>query len=146
MEKQISRWACCGILLFLAAGCSSTGELGHTMNSWQGSHVDEVSAAWGEPHTCETVEGRRICSWYDMVSGFSLSTARTCARSLEIDTDGIVTGWRWRGDYCYAAADRVMARAQFERPDALAAESPESGEVEVAVTEPAERPAQDRNR
>lgn len=124
------------MFLVLAAGCS-TRELGHTMSSWQGSHIDEVSSAWGQPNACETMDGRRICSWHDVVSGFSLSTARTCVRSLEIDPDGVVTGWRWRGDYCYATADRVMARAQFERPDALA---PESREVEVAVTRPAEQP------
>lgn len=121
------------------SACTTT-DLGHTMGSWQGSHFDEVTGAWGAPNTCETIDGRRICAWHDMVSGFSLSTTRTCIRSLEIDPEGYVIGWRWRGDYCYETAERVMARAQYERPDALAAQSPDADadDVGVAVTQPAE--------
>ena len=125
MNYQTLRWACCSVVLAIASGCS-TGELGHTMGSWQGSHVDEVLLAWGQPDACETQDGRRICAWYDVASGYSLSNAHTCTRSLEFDADGYVTGWRWRGDYCSTTADSVLARAQFERPDALAAESSES--------------------
>lgn len=138
MLNQTLRRIIYGLLLAATVGCSSQQDLGHTMGSWEGSHIDEVRVAWGQPNTCETIDGRRICAWHDMVSGFSLSTARTCVRSLEVDPDGYVTGWRWRGDYCYATAERVMARAQSERPDALAADSRESADVGVAVTRPEE--------
>jgi len=137
MKLQTLRWTLCAIFVIAMSACTTT-DLGHTMGSWQGSHFDEVTGAWGAPNTCESIDGRQICAWHDMVSGFSLSAPRTCVRSLEMDPEGYVIGWRWRGDYCYETAERVMARAQYERPDALAAQSPDADDVGVAVTQPAE--------
>ena len=137
MKLQSLRWVFYAVAVVTMSACTSS-ELGQTMGSWQGSHFDEVTGAWGKPNSCETTDGRRICAWHDVVSGFSLSATRTCVRSLEIDPDGYVIGWRWRGDYCYETAERVMARAQYERPDALAAQSPDANDVGVAVTQPAE--------
>ncbi|MGI9342942.1 MAG: hypothetical protein ACR2QV_08820 [Gammaproteobacteria bacterium] len=127
--------AVCGVLL--TTGCASE-QLGSTMNSWQGSHIDEVAAAWGAPDECATNDGRRICKWHDQAAGFSLSTASSCVRSLEIDPDGIVVGWRWRGDYCFASSDRVLARSQTDRPEALDSADRGTDSVGVAVTQPAE--------
>lgn len=138
MIRQTVRYAVGGILAAAIGGCFSSGELGQTMSSWQGSSIDAVSAAWGPPDACETIEGRRICSWYDIASGYSLSTARACVRSLEIDPDGYVTGWRWRGNQCHATAGRVLARASAERPEALAPASPGTGDSDVAAILPAE--------
>lgn len=138
MIRQIVRWAVGGILAAAMGGCFSTGELGQTMSSWQGSHIDEVGVAWGAPDACETIEGRRICSWYDIASGYSLSRGRSCVRSLEIDPDGYVTGWRWRGDQCHTTADRVVTRASAERPAALAPESRGAGDTDVVAILPAE--------
>ena len=121
-EQGIRTLLLTGAALLLLAGCSSHGELGGTMSSWQGSHVDDVKLAWGQPTACETYDGRRICSWHDQSRRLSSSLTESCERSLEIDADGYVIGWRWRGDYCYATADQVMAQAQYQRPDALAAE------------------------
>lgn len=127
--------AICGAMLL--AGCAS-GKLGSTMSSWQGSHIDDVTAAWGEADECKTNDGRHICKWHQQAAGFSLSTASSCVRSLEIDDDGIVVGWRWRGDYCFASSDQVLARSQRERPEALDAADGGSDSVGVAVTRPAE--------
>lgn len=138
MIRHTQRWAVSAVLAAVVSGCYSSGELGHTMGSWEGSSFEDVTAAWGQPDNCETTEGRRICSWNDMVSGYSLSAARTCVRSLEIDPSGYVTGWRWRGDYCFATAERVLARAPSDRPGALDADSDDTDSVEVALTQPAE--------
>ncbi len=139
MIRQTLRWAVGGILATAIGGCFSSGELGQTMSSWQGSSIEAVSAAWGPPDACETIEGRRICSWHDRASGQSRRAAWSCVRSLEIDPDGHVTGWRWRGDRCHASADRVLARAPDERPEALVPESGgESGDADVAAIPPAE--------
>ncbi len=138
MIRRIVRWGVGGVLTAAIGGCFGTGELGQTMSSWQGSSIDAVSAAWGAPDACETIEGRRICSWHDTASGYSLSTSRSCVRSLEIDPGGYVTGWRWRGDQCHATADRVQARASAERPEALGAESAGAGDTDLAVILPAE--------
>jgi hypothetical protein len=137
MKRKLFRRACWVLFAFSVSACS-TSDLGHTMRSWQGSHFDEVTAAWGQPNFCETIQGRRICAWHDTIGGPSLSATRTCVRSLEIDPDGIVIGWRWRGDYCGMTADRVLARAEYKRPDALAAQSPDTDDVGVAVTRPEE--------
>lgn len=135
-----------GIVAVGLAACSAgSNGLGRTMSSWQGSKFDEVTTAWGEPDICETRDTRRVCSWHDLVSGRSLSSARICVRSLEIGSDDVVTGWRWRGDYCSATADRIMANSRRERPDVLDAATDEPAEIEVAATRPAERPAQGRN-
>ena len=122
-----------GAALIVLAGCSH-GELGNKMGSWQGSHVDDVKQAWGQPTACETFDGRRICSWHDRSASLSSISTESCERSLEIDADGYVTGWRWRGDNCYATADRVMAQAEFRRPDALTAEMSSGEETGVAST------------
>lgn len=119
MTDHTLRWVCCGLCCAILGGCGAD-RLGHTMRSWQGGHFDEVTRAWGQPDRCETIEGRRICAWYDVVSRLSVPTSRTCIRSLEIGPEGRITGWRWRGDYCFTTANRVLARAQVERPDALA--------------------------
>ena len=97
------------ILFSMLVGCSS-GELGHTMGSWQGSQLDEVTLAWGSPDRCEEIDGRRVCSWYDDSTGFSATSTRACERTLEIDADGYITGWRWRGDDCFMTAEAVLAR------------------------------------
>lgn len=128
MTKHMLRLACCVILPVLSGACSSTAELGQTMGSWQGSHIDDVTLAWGQPTACDTIFDRRICSWH----------AQACVRTVEVDPDGVVIGWRWRGDYCHATADRFMARAQFERPGALTAESLDAENPDVAAIEPAE--------
>jgi len=122
-----------GAALVALSGCSQ-GDLGHTMGSWQGSHVDDVMLAWGQPVNCGSFDGRRICSWQDTSVGMTATRTTSCERSLEIDPDGYVTGWRWRGDYCHATADRVMARAEFRRPDALAAELLEGENPGVSAT------------
>ena len=138
MAKHMLQLACCVILPVLSGACSTAAELGQTMGSWQGSHIDDVTLAWGQPTTCDTIFDRRICSWHDRVGGISPSTAQACVRTVEVDPDGVVIGWRWRGDYCHATADRFMARAQFERPGALTAESLDAGNPDVAAIEPAE--------
>jgi hypothetical protein len=135
MGKTMLRCAFCGVLTMVVAACGR-GELGRSMSSWQGSQFDEVVQVWGEPDICEIVDGRRICSWHDMVSGYSLSGIRICVRSLEIDAEGAVIGWRWRGDYCHTTTDRVMARAPGGRPDALVGEARADGAFDVAVMLP----------
>lgn len=127
----------------VCVGCASQ-RLGGTMESWQGSHVDDVTLAWGQPDTCATTGDQRVCAWYTPSASSLVGGRAQCVRSLAIDPDGIITGWRWRGDRCADTANVVMAKARFKRPDALTAESALPG-IELAATGPAARPVPDRN-
>ena len=96
------------------------------MATWEGSHLIEVSAVWGPPESCESVDDRRLCTWQDQnwLGDVQLIAAqKVCARTLEINDAGYVTGWRWRGNRCQATAPVVLARNEIGRPEALLADS-----------------------
>ena len=119
----------------MCVGCASNG-LSGTMGSWQGSHIDDVRLAWGQPDTCVTDGEQRVCAWSTPAVNSFVGGRAQCVRSLAVGPDGIVTGWCWRGDHCADTASAVMANARFERPDALTAESASPGQ-ELAATGPA---------
>ena len=134
-------------VLMLPAACG-TNSLTANMASWQGSHIDEISSAWGSPDECVQRDGREFCTWTnaatDQYSGFSSDTfsARPiCVRTMEIDDSGLIIGWRWRGNRCPNTAPEVLARVSPERPEVMAAGDQRATILELAVIEPVAQPA-----
>ena len=97
------------------AGCA-TNQLNANLASWQGSHIDEVASAWGDPNGCGVSDGQTICTWSDEadgraageppvpgMAGDQLLARPACMRMLAVDQSGYVTGWRWRGNRCPAS-------------------------------------------
>ena len=123
----------------LVCGCASD-HMGSRLNSWQGTHFNEVSAAWGAPDECSDDEAQRICTW-QVRQGFANvmqpSIERiTCTTMLAFDADGLVTGWRWRGDHCQQTASVVAAHTPEDRPDAFALSADDETALGVATVEP----------
>ena len=102
------------IALLLCAGCTAN-HLSQNIASWQGSHIDEVEAAWGAPAKCGPQGNQTLCVWTDRVAAKSVAPAPetnielaqpallprpACIRTLAIDSSGYVTGWRLRGTRC----------------------------------------------
>ena len=134
-------------ILMLPAACS-TNSLTAKMASWQGSHIDEISSAWGLPDGCVQRDGREFCTWTnaatDQYSDFSsdaFNARPICVRTIEIDDSGFIIGWRWRGDRCLNTASEVLARVSPERPEVMAAGDQRSTILELAVIEPVAQPA-----
>lgn len=134
-------------ILMLAAACS-TNSLSTKMASWQGSHIDEISSAWGSPDECIQRDGRQFCTWTRAAadqsrgSGADTRNARPiCVRTVEVDESGSIIGWRWRGDRCADTATEVLARTDPERPEVIAAGDEQSTARELVVIEPAAQPA-----
>ena len=108
----------------LCAGCAAN-TLSDNIASWQGSHIDEVKAAWGAPSECGVEGNQTVCTWTDWVAvksdalvletrpemaGSALLPRPACIRTLAVDSSGYVTGWRWRGTRCPDSI--VVARAE----------------------------------
>lgn len=132
------------LILMLAAACN-TNSLSTKMTTWQGSHIDELSAAWGMPDECFTREGRQLCNWSQIgtasssMASNSFSKRPACVRTFEVDVSGIITGWRWRGDRCPDTAAVVIARDESIGADVVARHERPSSD-ELAVIEPADSP------
>jgi hypothetical protein len=98
------------------------------MQSWVGSHVDEVINQWGYPSGERNVAGRRLVVWQEDVQLTMPATTNTtgtvntygntayvqattntwgggtstwsCARILELNSINVVVGWEYRGNNC----------------------------------------------
>ena len=125
----------------LVTACS-TKSISAKMASWQGSHIDEISSAWGSPDECFNRDGRQLCHWSesDLTHSSAAAPRTICLRTVEIDETGLITGWKWRGDRCADSASAVLARTSPIRPGIIA-ENDASETVELAVIEPAEQSA-----
>lgn len=121
----------------VALGCSND-QLGSRLASWQGSHFNDVAAAWGAPDECSTDESLRLCEWHVSVATTSPVNMTSCVTTLAFDDSGYVTGWRWRGDRCPQTAARVAANTATERPAALSIDSGDNRSG-VAVIESPEK-------
>ena len=101
-------------LTALLAGCSQ-GRFDRGMAAWQGRHLDEVRAAWGEPDLTSDSGQGGIYVWYQRqqisltpqgeravtdISSDDYILQIQCSRMLDVDADGAVVGWRWRGNRC----------------------------------------------
>jgi len=108
-------------LCTLSLGCSND-QLGSRLASWQGSHFNDVAAAWGAPVACSVEQPGRLCEWHVPatieVTKSPTVGARSCITTLAFNDAGYVTGWRWRGDWCQRTAGRVAANTTGKRPAA----------------------------
>jgi len=131
----------------LTTACS-TNNLSGRMASWHGSHIDEISSAWGSPDECVQTDGREFCTWSKAAtdqntrsSADTFNARPICVRTVEVDDSGVLVGWRWRGDHCPNTAAEVLARVNPARPEVMAAGDEWSAIPELAVIEPAAQPA-----
>ena len=135
------------VVVSLVTACS-TSNLSTKMASWQGSHIDDVSAAWGSPDECSQRAGREFCTWtkapanpYTSLSSETFNARPICVRTVEVDDSGTIIGWRWRGDRCSDSSTEVLAQTSPNRPEQLATDNEQSSKLELAVIEPAAKPA-----
>ena len=109
-------------LCVLVVGCVND-RMGSRLASWQGSHFNEVAAAWGAPAKCYADQTQQICQWHSSAGEMGATSpsigSGSCTRMLAFDTDGIVTGWRWRGNHCQQTAMVVAAQRNVDRPDSI---------------------------
>ena len=110
----------CGILLAAATvaltACATGGDLSGRMAAWQGQPIGVATAAWGPPQAEAEFGDQTLYIWRDVAHGQEGRSELLCERMLAVAADGIVTGWRWRGDVCPALDARPQA---FARLDAL---------------------------
>jgi len=109
-------------ILLLCTGCNSIRPSAN-MASWEGSHIDEVTSAWGAPNRCGAEQGQKVCAWSIPesitadpnplefgIEGNRVLPRPSCLRTLAFDQSDHVTGWRWRGDRC--GSSTILARTQ----------------------------------
>ncbi len=130
------------LVVLLATACS-TSNLSTKMASWQGSHIDDISAAWGSPDECIQREDREFCTWtkapanqYTSLNSETFNARPICVRTVEVDDSGTIIGWRWRGDRCSNSSSEVLARTSPNRPEQLATDVEQSPNLELAVIGP----------
>jgi hypothetical protein len=79
--------------------------MNRTIASWQGRHLSEVVAAWGQPSEELHIEGKRLLVWNsygDTPAAQSSvpSGATTCVRLLHADRKGKIVDGAWDGNDC----------------------------------------------
>lgn len=104
MTTRISTLAT-ALLLVSLTGCASNDHLSQQMSGWQDQNVAVALNDWGTPDRQEVHAGQTLFVWIDRsstsadyLSGWG--SAVICTRTLAADDDGVITGWRWRGDAC----------------------------------------------
>ena len=90
------------LVVSFLGGCATTN-YDAIMASWQGSHYNEVIAAWGPPtQVLEDPPGQSM-TWASTRTVYvpvgQLVVARNLAstRTFWVDADGIIYRWAWRG-------------------------------------------------
>jgi hypothetical protein len=108
-----SLWAALLLAISLCGGCASSG-INANLASWQGSHIDEVSSAWGEPRECIESGEQTVCAWGGRIDPEpavqALQPRPACLKVLAVDNSGHITGWGWRGNRCPDSS--TLARAE----------------------------------
>jgi hypothetical protein len=119
----------------LVLGCASD-QMGSRLATWQGSHFNEVTSAWGQPVECSVIDSQRICKWQIRPTVMDTRSpsvdTHSCATILAFDDANVVTGWRWRGDRCQQNATAVVSYSDRERPDAFSLDTDDEPTSDVA--------------
>jgi hypothetical protein len=104
----------------------STLDLNRRMASWQDMRYEDVVQAWGEPASCDESGHQLVCRWPlvdpERADGPEVP-APACVRLLAVDTNGRITGWRWRGNRCVRLGEQVAAQADGEPSNTVLAAS-----------------------
>ena len=95
------------------SACAANGSLSQQMAAFEGQPIGVATAAWGAPQTETRVGDQTVRIWRDFAPGAAGTSELLCERMLAVDADGIVSGWRWRGDACPALGARTEAFARL---------------------------------
>ena len=95
------------------SACAANGSLSQQMAAFEGQPLGVATAAWGAPQTEMRAGDQTVRIWRDYAPGTAGTPELLCERMLAVDADGIVTGWRWRGDACPALGAQTEAFARL---------------------------------
>lgn len=112
-------------LVVLSACVSTKDTMREIMSSWVGEDIDSVIEQWGYPDEQREVAGRELYVWHqrssvklaersrtegsvDSYGNYSEQTVTTgggewegyCGRIFEVDDQGTVIRWEWKGNDC----------------------------------------------
>ena len=96
--------------------CAAHPDLSRQMAALQGQPIGVATAAWGAPQAEAGFGDQSVFIWRDFGHGAAGESELLCERMLAVAADGIVTGWRWRGDACPALGEPTAAFARLS-PD-----------------------------
>lgn len=117
------------VLVVFSIVLSACSPMRNTMNdvmtSWKGAHIDEAIEQWGYPDESREIAGRKLYVWktsstkqlyekevtkgrVDAYGNYAEETKTIgggtwygdCHRILEVDAEGTITKWEWKGNDC----------------------------------------------
>ena len=94
MRYSMKRLQALLVLLALAlSGCTTTESV---MDSWVGSHIDDITAVWGAPsNQISRSDGGHTYSW-ETTSGNQYGTS-TCTQTFVTNAEGYIRTWSYIG-------------------------------------------------
>jgi len=110
MKKEFLIIAFAGIL----CGCATTANYEKILNTWVGSHVDNLVSSWGPPQGSFTLsDGSTVIEYinsrYTQVGGYTYTVPETTYRSGSVSTSG--TGGSSSGTYSGTSTTYVQKQA-----------------------------------
>lgn len=102
-----------GATLALSA-CAANEGLSQRMAAWQGQPIGVATAVWGAPQAETEFGDQTVLVWRDFGPESEGTPELLCERMLAVAADGIVTGWRWRGDACPTFGGPTAAVARLD--------------------------------
>ena len=108
-----------GLLLggmLAAAGCAVPGTLSQEMAAMQGNPPGDATDSRGSPSAVEPFGDGRLMIWRDYAHTYTGSGTPVviCERQLAVDSNGSISGWRWRGDACESLHRDRSATGQLQ--------------------------------
>ena len=107
----------CKVLLLsatLALSASAANDsLSQRMAAWQGQPIGVATAVWGAPQAETGFGDQTVLVWRDFGTGPEGTPAMLCERMLAVAADGVISGWRWRGDACPSLGAETGAVARL---------------------------------
>ena len=118
--NRIHRAVLVSPLLLALAACASSAPSREAMDSWNGSSLSELTAAWGKPDRVQTFEGKRYYTWVwrgkqgvtnvpdmntpagpGMRAGYHTEQATSyCDRTAQVSDAGALEHLTWDGNAC----------------------------------------------
>ena len=107
----------CKVLLvsasFTLAACAANEGLSQRMAAWQGQPIGVATAVWGTPQAETGFGDQTVLVWRDFGAGPEGMPELLCERMLAVAADGVISGWRWRGDACPSIGAETAAVARL---------------------------------
>ena len=85
------------VIIFLALFLSGCMSMQHLRKSWEGEHIDDVTAVWGAPNSivANSFNGGSIYTWTTFITG-KYGTGK-CKRTLVSNSSGTVVKGSYSG-------------------------------------------------